>query len=217
MAEKLTPQELSPKECLRITNITESSLDSFELDGIYPDNIEEIIKTAKNHLITVRKKYHKNRGEKTIERSWQDMLSSYSKSHRLYCSVNSAFDAEQFGRFFLKKLDPQKPETLFVKIFFERRAQNNQLLTSLFEIDIIRRVGEAKKDQRFIEKSKKLLWELVPKINQSLDDFLNTNADTLKSLPPETKDYIEKYIQALKDTIDNPEKIPFDEKFYFLV
>ncbi|MDD5606659.1 MAG: hypothetical protein PHN37_02230, partial [Candidatus Pacebacteria bacterium] len=133
-------QNLSVKEVQEITGIVD--LGPQHLDKINLDNIEEIIEQGEKEIKKERQKINSCLSLSLLE-MFQEIQKRSSKSHAIQCSVNSIED--------FKMLEKQiNNETALT--FLKRHIKMKEILTQLYKIDIMRRIGTAKNEKGVFEK-----------------------------------------------------------------
>lgn len=188
-------QNLSVKEVQEITGIVD--LGPQHLDKINLDNIEEIIEQGEKEIKKERQKINSCLSLSLLE-MFQEIQKRSSKSHAIQCSVNSIED--------FKMLEKQiNNETVLT--FLKRHIKMKEILTQLYKIDIMRRIGTAKNEKGVFEKGLLNLERIKKEIQESINDFEKENRESIQ------KTGLINVLKELKQGLleKNPEGIFYDK------
>jgi hypothetical protein len=191
--EGLTPQEI--RNIIGIIDLKPQFL-----DRVSPDNLDQIIQKGIGQLQERRKKANNFLEDTSV---LEVILAKGSRSegaHAIQCSVDAAVDARHFISFIESKTNiPNEDEDKKnIVDFFSRHAELNELMTELYSIDIIRRVGNEKENDNFYSKKQEKFSEVIQRLQPLLEAFLIQNKDRIALLSEADQQNIADKIDRLK-------------------
>lgn len=215
--EKRQPElkEFSNEEIEKVMEIVDiKEFPSNILAKIDIENIDSIIDLAVESKRERRQKLNKNRFL-NLQDGLEELRWSASAYHKLLCAVNGKEDFEAFYNLIEKftkekKIEETDERIQYLKEVTNRQIEMSRILEELFRIDIKRRIGNLKKDERFFSESIPQLEKLLPEINEVLDYFkkeeIQLKLKKIKNLIKES----EIFLNWIKDRKTNLVK----DKFY---
>lgn len=177
-----------------------------EILRLTPDNLGLVVEKGIKALQEERRNANVNMSDDRIGigKVFEIFSNSSSQSHAIQCAVSAVEDCRAFKTALEKAQskflpEQEKASDAFRKIsrFLERQIQMNQLLIELYKIDIARRYGLEKHDQKFFSQELPKLKDLIPEILKSLDRFKEDNKDKLEK-DKETQEEIEQLRKKLE-------------------
>ena len=177
--------EFSNEEVLDVIHVVDTG--PKQLEKLTPENIRNVISKGVGILKTERQEiipqdYLPSRAflEYLVLRS--------SQPHAIQCSVNGVEDEKTFLRCLEAYseehgIQKEDKDLLFVRSFIERRVKAGEALTKLFGIEISRRIGLAKNDDRFFDQEVPNFYDLVPTIEEGIQKFKEANKGKIEATP----------------------------------
>lgn len=182
-APETKKEKLSDKKVLDVIFIID--IEPQHLDKVTPENIREITEKGEKLLREERAEANDFSAGQPPSEVLKIMNNRSSASHAIQCAVNGAEDFKAFrGRIedFAKErgIAANEENFSYLRNFLGRHIKMKEVLTGLYEIDIARRFGEAKKDKRFFRQEELNFGNLKEPISDSLKDFKDANKEALE-------------------------------------
>jgi hypothetical protein len=184
-AEK-EPEKLGEKEILDIIHIVDWG--PMHLDKITPENIKEIIEKGEQLLKERRAETNNSligQPSSPSEALMEAVIYRSSQSHAIQCPINKIEDFKFFQHYLNQyaaehKIEKTNENFDYINRFFKRHIEINELLSRLYEIDIARRIGVAKNEEKFFQQEAPLFAKNL--IKKSLAEFEETNKEKVEEL-----------------------------------
>lgn len=180
MPEEYFNNEIGVENLLRMTSdeVLESihiiDIGPKHIDRINSNNVHNVIEAGKKELVRVRKE-----ANAVILKDNPDLKLAYAKiilgpmsaPHAIQCIVNGVEDKREFLSY-VEKNDKSGKKSTQLDAFFSTYMDLGVVLESLYEVDIVRRIGEAKNDSTFVKQEMPFLNDMVlPGALKGLKEF----------------------------------------------
>ncbi len=134
--------------------------------------------------------------------------------HAIQCDVQGAQDAAYFiGELKNREVFQNNADVKKIISFFQREIKLRNSLTEFHRIDISRRIGEVKDDEKFFKQEKVRFETALPILMGLLDEYEAVNSDAIKNLSESDRAQLVDDLEKLRQlsTVDFDE---YKQSFY---
>ena len=200
------------KSIRRLSSITDLGLP--KLDKITPANMQEIFRQIKKILQRERNKNNNFSSHSRPSEILTQLESRSSEAHALVCSVNWTEDLQAFKKYFDHFVGNHDIEDKDINVqtvhdFLERHIEANELLTTLYEIEVAGRIGQAKKEDDFFGVATLDFGQIKEKLQKSIKDIEEKYPEEIKRNAK-----IRKTIMKLRTALEQRNMYALQEIFY---
>ena len=202
-------------EVLRVMRINDDK--PAPLERVNPKNVREVIHRGIVALQKERSGYAVSVDAPTLEGVWREFSRFDGESDIILCAINRVEDAKGFLKILEKKFPSRNTEAIhFITEMCQRIIEVQSLLLKLYEIDIIRKIGDEKSEEAYFGQQIPRLRVIGLTVKKAVKNFNQANAATIGALPEVERARLETAVYDLESGLQekDPDKLKqiFDKK-----